>query len=840
MKKILQLLLISVCCPLVWASEMTVDLGNQGGAIKKTGLGNLFGVSSIAGGISNKSLLSNALTVVSASQGRIGENGSNPYSTDAIAPILKGTGVKMICRFNDLCYGWPYAYSNYADWIAQVENAMKAVISYKDVVLCIAPFNEPDNKFLGNFMTDPAIPSGTYDQRVNWLWTATVQKIRSIDATVPIMGPNYEHYTPWVKDQADRMRAFLVNAIATNTVPDYIGWHNLGVSPGDVPETLKNYYRPLEKELNVPGAPLKVIVEEFGSGAANDFEGVPGSVMRQIAEFTRSGVDYACMGIYTNGSMLGNTTRYEFESNQVASAGWQLFNWYKNLQGNYVPCSRWDTRHYLSYDGVAAYDAGTKTLTVLAGGDDDNATIQILGAAGTIGNQVRVRLETAIWDLFTNEPNANVQSGGDPQENPYNLFDKTFTCDASGNVSIPIKHMDKYNAYRIVVSPVAAAASYPTKYEAEKAKINHAVVYTNSLLASNGHVGGIDFEDSYVEFSVNATNRGIYVMQVRYASNGTVGASHDVTVNGENQGSVVYDTTSGWSGTEQKTIAKRIVLRDGPNTIRLAKGNAYAELDFIEVRPETHRYEAENATVNDATISTSHYVPNYVGGINNTDSYVEFSIETPRTGNYTLTIGYANGTGSNATHLLSINGTPSGNVTYPATKGWLADARTLLANRGSASATLALESGRNAVRLTKGNGYAELDFILLSFDEDCNGVSKGTAAIDSCHQCAGGTTGRSPVLNPKNCVVTGWENQALSLQEVRIYPNPSHGTLTIESPSSTVYSIYITDLQGKEVYTHLEPFMGTQNISLAPLEDGMYYLKLKGEGRETSQKIVVQ
>jgi hypothetical protein len=822
------------------ASDMTVDLTKRGGPIKKTGLGNLFGVANIAGGIANKSLLSDALVVVSASQGRIGENGSNPYSTDAIAPLLRGTGVKMICRFNDLCYGWPYAYSNYADWMAQVDNAMKAVISYKDVVLCIAPFNEPDNKFVGKFMTDPAIPSGTYDQRVNWLWTATVRKIRSMDATIPIMGPNYEHYTPWVQDQADRMRAFLVNAIATNTVPDFIGWHNLGTSPGDVPETLTHYYRALEKELNVPGAPLKVIVEEFGSGADNDFEGVPGSVMRQIAEFNRYGVDYACMGIYTNGSMLGNTTRYEFEHVQNPNAGWQLFNWYKSLTGDYVPCSRWDTRKFLSYDGAASYDGNSKTLTILAGGDDDNADIKILGVAGLYGNQVRVRLEVAIWDLFKNEPNANVQSGGDPKTGSYNLFDKTFTCDASGNITVPIHHIDKYNAYRIVVTPVAAPDVYVTKYEAEKATIHNAIVYTNAISTSGaGHVGGIDQVDSYIEYKANVTTRGIYVMNVRYASNGNGGATHTITVNGESQGVVTYDSTHGWSTSELKMVPKRIVLQEGNNTIRFTKGNGYAELDFIDIRPETHRYEAENATVSDSKISSSHYVPNYVGGINNADSYVDFPIETPRTGNYTLTVGYANGTGGLSTHTISVNGVAAGSINFPATSGWLGDARSLLANRGSSSINLYLNSGLNNVRLTKGNGYAELDFVLLSFDEDCNGVSKGTAMIDSCHRCAGGSTGVTPILNPKSCTITGLDTETPAGDQVKIYPNPASSQLTVNSEQLTVSKLSLMDMQGREVYISSEPFAGIKIISLNQLATGFYYLRAKGEGWEKTQKIMV-
>lgn len=739
------------------ATDMTVDMTKKAGPIKKIELGNLFGVSSIAGGISDKTLLSQGISLVSSSMGRPGENASNPYSTDAVAPIIRGTGVKMICRFNDLLYGFPYNYTTLQNWLYLVDYATHTVSdNYKDVVLCIAPFNEPDNKFQGSFMSDTALPAGTYDEKVNWLWTQTVRKIRSIDPSIPVMGPNYEFYRPWdasTGDQ-DRMRNFLINAINTNTVPDIIGWHSLGPSPGDVPFGLSSYYRQLEQELNLPGAPLKIIVEEFGSGAQNDFEGVPGSVMRYVADYTRYGVDFACMGIYTNGSKLGNTTRYEFTSDQRASAGWHLFNWYKSLTGDYVPCSRWDTRHYLSFDGVAAYDETQKQLTVLVGGDNDNANIKILGASSYFGSKVRVRLETAIWEVFSNEPNALVHNGGDPQVNTFNLFDKTFTVDGSGTLTVPINHMYKYNAYRIVVTPVAAADTYPTKYEAENAKVNHVATYANTLYTSgNGYIGGINYSDSYVEFSVNAPARGIYVMNTRYASNVSGGgATHNISVNGESQGVITYDSaTAGWSNAELRIQAKRVVLREGANTIRFAKGNSYAELDFIDVRPETHRYEAENALVNDAKRATSHYIPNYVGGINNADSYVEFNLETPRTGNYRLLVGYANGTGGTSTHIVTINGQSSGSISYAPTGGWMADSRTLQKNTSIASTQLTMKAGFNKVRLAKGNGYAELDYVILTFDEDCNGVSAGTAFRDSCGICAGGTTGITPIRVSARC-----------------------------------------------------------------------------------------
>ena len=147
-------------------SIMTVDLTKRSGSIKKTGMGNLFGVSNIAGGISDKTLISDAFTFVSSSQGWIGVGTSNPFNTNSVGPILKGTDVKMVCRFNDML-GGPYIWVSYADWLARVDNAMNEIMPYKEVILCIAPFNEPDNGMHGAFMTDPTLPGGTYDEKIN-------------------------------------------------------------------------------------------------------------------------------------------------------------------------------------------------------------------------------------------------------------------------------------------------------------------------------------------------------------------------------------------------------------------------------------------------------------------------------------------------------------------------------------------------------------------------------------------------------------------------------------------------------------------------------------------------
>lgn len=97
----------------------------------------------------------------------------------------------------------------------------------------------------------------------------------------------------------------------------------------------------------------------------------------------------------------------------------------------------------------------------------------------------------------------------------------------------------------------------------------------------------------------------------------------------------------------------------------------------------------------------------YVGTIDYSDSYVEFTVNVPSARTYTLNIRYANGTGASSTHAMSVNGGAAATITYPNTGGWF---------RAGTAATLttsvSLQAGSNKIRFAKGStGYAEIDYI---------------------------------------------------------------------------------------------------------------------------------
>jgi hypothetical protein len=134
-----------------------------------------------------------------------------------------------------------------------------------------------------------------------------------------------------------------------------------------------------------------------------------------------------------------------------------------------------------------------------------------------------------------------------------------------------------------------------------------------------------------------------------------------------------------------------------------------------------HRYEAESAAVYRAQRLTTSSASGggYVGRIDNccdprNDSYVDFIVNVPTARTYTMTIGYANGTGTTATQGLAYNGGGWSTVSYPATSGWGQFGATV-------TTSVTLHSGYNAIRLAKGapffsggTGFAELDYIELN------------------------------------------------------------------------------------------------------------------------------
>lgn len=119
-----------------------------------------------------------------------------------------------------------------------------------------------------------------------------------------------------------------------------------------------------------------------------------------------------------------------------------------------------------------------------------------------------------------------------------------------------------------------------------------------------------------------------------------------------------------------------------------------------------HHYEAERATITDATV-VSHADADggsKVGYINNADSSVSFThVNVPTAGTYTVNVRYDNGTGAASSHSVSVNGGTAFSLSYPATVDW--------ARYQWVQFTTTLNAGNNTITFTHNSSYAELDAI---------------------------------------------------------------------------------------------------------------------------------
>ncbi|GAA3203858.1 CBM35 domain-containing protein [Nonomuraea helvata] len=209
--------------------------------------------------------------------------------------------------------------------------------------------------------------------------------------------------------------------------------------------------------------------------------------------------------------------------------------------------------------------------------------------------------------------------------------------------------------------------------------------------------------------TVNLTGLGALGSSVRVTLSSTPSSGRFTAVTAP---TTISTTTRTVSGGQLSVSVPNMVATSGYQlTVEPASG----------VPSYQQRYEAENASVFRAQrlSASSASDGGYVGRIDNsgtprTDSYVDFVVNMPTARSYTMTIGYANGTGATATQGLAYNGGSWSTVSYPPTSGWGQFGATV-------STTVTLKAGYNVIRLAKGSpyfaggtGYAELDYIQLT------------------------------------------------------------------------------------------------------------------------------
>jgi hypothetical protein len=650
------------------ASTLTVDLATNTGALKYGATGFLYGLGN--DGIPSDTMLAALKPQVAAQKAPDGLQHPNGDAL-AVAPEFKRTGGRDIQIYmQDIYQQWPYENLGINDYLSKVDTMVRKVVAdpYRSSYVYV-PFNEPNGIWysgnLSGFLND---------------WKTVYQKIRSIDSTARIAGPNYSGY-----NSAD-YRTFMTFARDNGVLPDVVTWHELGNDFFANWYNHYNDYRSIETGLGISARPI--VINEYGRSSGD--LGVPGNLVQFMARFENSKVD-GCLAYWTSAGALNDLVT----QNNRATGGWWLYKWYGELTGNTVTVT--PPTQNGSLQGLAALDAGKKQARVILGGAtnvtdtyDTNVVVKGLGSASYLGSTVHV----TVWGVDS--------TGLNPSPGPYVVSEGDYTG-SGGQITVPLTGLHGASAYQLIVTPNTDLSTVgpSTRYQAEYARLAGTAKVT---YGTNTGYSGTYFVEGYgasstasTQFVVTAANDGYYNLGLRYSAGPYTGApanrSIQLRVNGSALTNVALPGTADWN--TWNTVTSKVYLPAGINRIDV---NAYTNddsdavnIDYLDVAATTGTvtsYEAESsantlggtaAVASNSAASGGAYV-GYIGaGAANT---LQFNnISASKAGVYRMVVTYANGElGSGASNYntnvvdryadISVNGGTSKRAYFRNTLGW--------------------------------------------------------------------------------------------------------------------------------------------------------------------------
>lgn len=322
------------------------------------------------------------------------------------------TGAKVVDRLSDYYAGWPYQFS-WSTWPTVVSQQIQQVKASGITNLASYElWNEPDNTWLS--------ANGTF----NSFWTTTYNQVRSLAPGVPIQGPSFS-------DNISGMQSFLQNAVATDTVPDIISWHELESSSkiaGDV-STVQN----LEKSLGI--SPRPIAIEEY---AAPSQVGIPGDLVGYIAQFERLGIANAELAFWNGYGALGDLLTGTGGS---PNGAYWLYDWYGAMSGSMVTT----VPPGGGLDGAASVTAADNQVSVIFGGGSGSTAVTVNGLNALSGfsgsSQVTATLQ------YTPSPGRTTAVSA-----PTTVSSATYTV-SNGSITVPVSSMNAAYGYHLVITP---------------------------------------------------------------------------------------------------------------------------------------------------------------------------------------------------------------------------------------------------------------------------------------------------------------------------------------------------------------------------------------------------
>ncbi|PTM59413.1 dockerin [Desmospora activa] len=674
--------------------QLLVDLAENTGALKYGATGFLYGLG--VDGTPTDNMLIPLKPQVTAQKAPDGLQHPTGDALQIAPQYFRAGGREIQIYMQDIYAEWPYENKGIDDYISKVETQVKKVVAdpYRTRYVYV-PFNEPD--FIW-YNTSDRFQAFLQD------WKAVYQKIRSLDPTAKIAGPNWAIYHP------DAMDAFMVFAKEYDVLPDVTTWHEL--QDNFFANWTNNYHHYREIESNLGISPCPISINEYGRSSGD--LAVPGHLLQFMARFEKAKVD-ACLAFWTSPGSLNDLV---VENNKPTGAWW-LYKWYGEMTGYTVGMIPPDENAF-GLQGVASLDSGKKQVRVICGGISGRANIVVHGfhSAVSFGDTVHV----TVWGV---DSVGVTHSGG-----PYLKQEGDYTV-KNGQITVHMDHMKTESAYLMIITPATALtpADNRYRYEAEYANISGSATIADGF-NSNGY-SGTSFVEGYsgsnhasTQFVVNAEDNGYHHVTLRYAAgplrNAPINRTIRVMLNGKHLTDLVLPGTPDWNQWNSVTI--KPFLTAGINRIDF---NAFTNddsnaihLDYIDVIPTTGtigRYEAEApgntlsgtaVRTEDAAASGGQMV-GWIGG--GAENYLQFNdIVVPASGLYRMVVTYANGETSGSHDYnsrpvereaaISVNGNQPFRSVFRNTFGW--------SNYHTTVIDVTLNSGSNTIRFFNTTGFA--------------------------------------------------------------------------------------------------------------------------------------
>jgi hypothetical protein len=547
---------------------------------------------------------------------------------EVVKPLADSTGGDVYIYMTDIYRGFPYQWpgdtpearlDDFEKKIdTQVDQVLSLPASYQKHIVFV-PFNEPEGNMFG---------TGQWSyNKVSWLddpqyyfkaWDDVYAQIKAKMPEARIAGPN-------TSILFTQVQGFLAHAVAADTVPDVMTWHELS-NPASIRTNVARY-RTWEAAAfagtRYEGTRLPINLDEY---AFNYHTSVPGQMIQWVSAIEDSKVDADIA--YWN--IDGNLSDSAVQANR-GNGQWWLLNAYGNMTGHTVNVS--PPRPNVSYtlQGVATYDPAKTQARAIFGGGSGQGWVQFNNIdTGRFGDRVHALVQEIPW---------TGQIGDSPQPETVAELDAPVT---NGGVSLDfggaLPALKESSAYQVILSPGGdtTSPSQPPKlwqrtYEAE------AATYTGSGYSKNGpegtprdvskfytsggyDVGGLRTgSNGVLSFKVSVPQDGTYDLSVFANSLNTFPLVGDqgptnvfVRVDGSAEQQIFLPLGYKWVVWDHTDT--KVKLTAGDHVIALAaqsldhtsatKGDAIIDkIDLSMPNPAARQsiYEAENAVLTGAT-----------------------------------------------------------------------------------------------------------------------------------------------------------------------------------------------------------------------------------------------